>query len=88
MLIDKQISKILLQLEFIVHGIVTKQYFSPPKYSSYIFKEGGGKKQNLKPLTMGPECVLLGFLIQSRKTLSMECFHSGGNLFKITLNTI
>lgn len=65
-----------------MHEIVS----SPPKYSSSIFKGGGGK--NLKPTYMGPEYVLLGFLIQSRKTLSMECFHSGGNLFKITLNTI
>lgn len=48
----------------------------------YLKEEAGN------PLTEGPEYSLLGFLIQSRKTLSMECFHSGGNLFKITLNTI
>lgn len=48
----------------------------------YLKEEGG----NL--LTEGPEYSLLGFLIQPRKTPSMGCFHSGGNLFKITLNTI
>lgn len=48
----------------------------------YLKEEGGN------PLTEGPEYSLLGFLIQPKKTLSMGCFHSGGNLFKITLNTI
>lgn len=48
----------------------------------YLKEEGGN------PLTEGPEYSLLGFLIQPRKTLSMGCLHSGGNLFKIALNTI
>lgn len=68
-----------------MHTTVMNWISPPPAFSSDTFK--GGRKTSNQP-TVDPEYVLLGFLVQSRKTPSMECFRSGGNFFKITLNTI
>lgn len=83
--LHRHISRIVLHFEFIMYAVVLKEDFPRQNIPLIAFKEEGNTSDLL---VVGSEYVLWGFLIQSRKTLSMECFHSGGNLFKITLNTI